>query len=160
MGAALLVASILLSAQDAAAPPDPASAARPEVARQIAPAARKIGASSPAAPSPVGFVVWTFAVLGAMAGAAALLRRFLGKSKLFAASGPIAVVARRSIGPRQELILVDVGGRVLLIGATRERLTTLGEFGNRDQVAGGRESLPENVESGRRDREPLQALGA
>src|SRR5262245_43366917 len=143
MTAALVVASILLSSQVPAT----------ESARPIPASSKKLGESAPADPSPVGFVVWTFAVLGAMAGGVALLRRFLGSSPRFAAGGAIAVLARRSVGPRQDLLLVEAGGRRFLIGATRERLTTLGEFQNADEP-------PEDGAQASRERESLGALSA
>jgi flagellar biogenesis protein FliO len=119
---------------------------------------KKIGASGPADPSPVGFVVWTFAVLGVMVGAAVLLRRVLGGSKLLAPGGPIAILARRSVGPRQDLLLVRVAGRVLLIGVTKDRLTALGAFDDADDRPASNGTRQEAIGSTEPERELRQAL--
>ncbi|HXG62960.1 MAG TPA: flagellar biosynthetic protein FliO [Planctomycetota bacterium] len=74
-----------------------------------------------------GFLVGSFAVLGLLGGAFLLLRRFARGTRLLG-GGAIEVLARRALGPRQEVFLVDVGPRVFLIGATRDRLAPLGTF--------------------------------
>jgi hypothetical protein len=71
--------------------------------------------------------VGSFAVFGLLGGAFLLLRRFARGTRLLG-GGAIEVLARRALGPRQEVFLVDVGPRVFLIGATRDRLSPLGAF--------------------------------
>ncbi len=92
------------------------------------------GAARAGEPSAAGVAAGTLAVL-ALAGAAALLARAsLRRAGLFAApGGSIEVLGRRPLGGRQELVLVAIGKRVVLVGSTREALTTLGEF-TRDDV--------------------------
>lgn len=93
-------------------------------------------------PSPAGFALWTGVVLALMAGAFALLRRWTRGTRFAAAGGAIDVLARKSVGPKQDLYLVGVGPKVFLLGATRERLSTLGEFSHADEVALLRADLP------------------
>lgn len=119
MAAALLVASILLSSQDPVTEPAP---------RRIAPQGSGTRSTRAEEPSAGGFVFWTVVVAAAAAGGLALLRRSLRGSSFGGAGSAIGVLARRAVGPRQELILVEVGPRVLLIGSTREGLSTLAEF--------------------------------
>jgi len=111
----------------------PAPEPRPIVADT---GSRKIDAGGGAnEPSAAGVVGWTLVVLALVAGAAVLARRILRRTALLAGGDAIRVVARRALAPRQDLFLVDVGPRVLLIGSTRDRLVTLGEFARPDEVA-------------------------
>jgi len=114
----------------------PAQAARPITVEP----ARRLGASGPHEPSGASVVGWTLVVLALIAGAAILARRLLRRSGLMGGAGPIRVLARRALAPRQDLFLVEIGSRVLLIGSTRDRLATLGEFARADDVAAVRAS--------------------
>jgi flagellar biogenesis protein FliO len=75
-----------------------------------------------------------------------LLKRFGRGSRFLAGGGVISVLARKPLGQRQEVFLVEVGPKVFLVGSTRDTLSTLGEFSNPDEVAVLRANLP-----GRRD---------
>src|SRR5262245_2783051 len=88
-----------------------------------------------AEPTIGGFVAWTLVVLALVVAVAVVVRRTLSASAIFGGQGPIRVVGRRSIGPRQDLVLVEVGSRVLLIGATRDALSLLKEFDAADEAA-------------------------
>jgi flagellar biosynthetic protein FliO len=101
-------------------------------------------------PSIGGFVVGSFAVVGFLGGAFLLLRRFGKNSRLLGAGGPIRVLARKALGPKQEIFLVDVGGKVFVIGSTRDHLSTLGEFAAPDEVARLRANLPEHRDDSHR----------
>lgn len=101
-------------------------------------------------PSVGGFVVGSLAVVGLLGGALLLLRRFGRNSRFLGAGGPIQVLARRSLAPKQELFLVEVGGRVFMIGSTRETLATLGEFRGPDEVAALRAGLPSRADDSHR----------
>lgn len=96
-----------------------------------------------AGPSLGGFMVGSVAVVGLLGGALLLLRRFGKNSRLLGNGGPIRVLARRSVAPKQEVLLIEVGGRVVLVGSTREHLSALGEFRGPDEVAALRAQLPE-----------------
>jgi flagellar biosynthetic protein FliO len=74
-------------------------------------------------------------VLALLFGAFLLLRRLLGRSRLFASGNAMKILARRPLAPRQEVILVEIGARVLVIGATRESLSRLGELTSAEEIA-------------------------
>jgi flagellar biosynthetic protein FliO len=95
-----------------------------------------------AGPSVGGFVVGSFAVVGLLGGAYLLLRRFGKNSRFLGGGSAIQVLARKPLGPKQEIFLVEVGSKVFMIGSTRDRLTTLGEFAGPDEVAVLRSKLP------------------
>jgi flagellar biogenesis protein FliO len=82
-----------------------------------------------------GFVAGSLAVVGLLGGALLLLRRFGRGSRLLGAGGPIRVLARKPLGPKQDVFLVEIGTRVFVIGSTREQLSALGEFSGSDEVA-------------------------
>ena len=113
-------------------------------------------------PSVGGFVVGSFAVVGLLGGALLLLRRFGKNSRFLGAGGPIQVLARKPLGPKQEVFLLEVGSRVFMIGSTRDHLATLGEFSGPDEVAklragltrdGGGAEFRESLREGLRDQE-------
>jgi len=94
-------------------------------------------------PSVGGFVVGSFAVVGFLGGAFLLLRRFGKNSRLLGGGSAIQVLARKPLGPKQEIFLVEVGAKVFMIGSTKDHLSTLGEFASPDEVAMLRANLPD-----------------
>jgi flagellar biogenesis protein FliO len=100
-------------------------------------------------PSVGGFVVGSLVVVSLLGGALLILRRFGKNSRFLGAGGPIRILARKGLGPKQEVFLVEVGSRVIMIGSTRDRLTTLSEFSGPDEVAALRASLPQRDETQR-----------
>jgi flagellar biogenesis protein FliO len=94
-----------------------------------------------AGPSVGGFVVGSFAVVGFLGAAFLILRRF-GKNSRLLGGGPIKLLARKALGQKQEIFLVEVGSKVFMIGSTKDRLSTLGEFSSPDEVAVLRADLP------------------
>jgi len=100
-------------------------------------------------PSVGGFVLGSLAVVALLGGALLILRRYGKNSRFLGAGGPIRVLARKPLGPKQEIFLVEVGTRVVMIGSTREQLTALGEFTGPDEVAALRASLPQRDDSQR-----------
>jgi flagellar biogenesis protein FliO len=111
---------------------EPSWAAVPRLIAAQAEPARKLGSSSAPAPAAGAIVGWTLVVLALAAGLALAARRLLRRSGLLGGDGPIRVLARKLLAPRQELLVVEVGRRVFLIGSTRERLSTLGELSRAD----------------------------
>jgi flagellar biogenesis protein FliO len=93
-------------------------------------------------PSVAGFVVGSFAVVGFLGAAFLLLRRF-GKNSKLLGGGAIKILSRKALGQKQEIFLVEVGSKVFMIGSTRDRLSTLGEFASPDEVATLRAGLPD-----------------
>jgi flagellar biogenesis protein FliO len=100
-------------------------------------------AKSEPGPSLGGFFVGSAAVVALLGGALVLLRRYGKNSRLLGNGGPIRVLARRPLAAKQEVFLLEVGGRVILVGSTREHLSALGEFRGPDEIAALRAQLPE-----------------
>jgi flagellar biosynthetic protein FliO len=67
-------------------------------------------------------------VVGLIFAARFLAGRFGGKSDLPGAGRPLHVIDRRSVGPKQQLMVVRFGGRVLLVGVAAGTMTTLSEI--------------------------------
>jgi flagellar biogenesis protein FliO len=86
-------------------------------------------------PGLAGVVGWTGAVLALLLGGFVLLRRFAVRSRLLGGGGLIDVLARRAVGQKQEIFVVSIGPKVLVVGATRDRLSTLGEFSGAEGAA-------------------------
>lgn len=73
-------------------------------------------------------------VLAMVAGAAYLLRRWLPSSRL-SETGAMRVVGRVGLTPKHTLSLVRVGRRFVMVGVSGDRLTTLCEIADADEVA-------------------------
>jgi len=115
----------------------------------------KIGERAQPETNLTGVFVATLLVLALVGAGALLLRRFLRGSRLFAGPGAIRVLARRSIAPKQDVLVVEVGSRLLVVGATRESLTRLGEITSGEEVAQFRARCGES-----REPMPLPAMRA
>ncbi len=74
-------------------------------------------------------------VLGLIAGMALLLRRFLPNQRLLTGSAAIEIVARTGLSSKQQLVLVKMGGRLVLLGVSAERINPLSEVVDPDEVA-------------------------
>jgi len=140
-----------------ARPPDDKPGA-PAIPAQDPPRTGRVLEDRPdAGPSVGGFVVGSLAVVALLGGALLILRRFGKNSRFLGAGGPIRVLARKPLGPKQEVFLVEVGTRIVMIGSTREHLTALGEFSGPDEVAALRASLQPRDDSQRSEfRESLR----
>ncbi len=106
---------------------------------------RKLADRPESGPSLGGFVLGSSIVIALLLGAFLLFKRFARNSRFLGAGGPIRVLARKGLGARHDLFLVEVGPRVFLLGATRDRLGTLGEFRSPDEVAALRADRPEGT---------------
>jgi flagellar biogenesis protein FliO len=96
---------------------------------------RKIGREGAPEPGLGGALGATLVVVALLLGAFLLLRKFLGRTRLFAPAAALRVLARRPLAARQEVILVEVGSRILVVGATRESLSRLGEITGAEEIA-------------------------
>lgn len=133
-----------------ALPPAPLQAPAAEAAppRKILPeqeraSTRRLGdRPEPESPKLGGFLLATGVVLALLAGTFLLLRRFGARSRFFAGGGVVNVLARKPLGPKQDVLLIEVGRRVYVVGSTRERMATLGEINDPEEVAELRSNLP------------------
>ena len=76
-----------------------------------------------------------FAVLALIAVAAFVVKRFMPAKTLLTGAGALEIVARLSLSPKQTLILVKMGRRLVLLGTTSDGITPLSEVTDSDQVA-------------------------
>ncbi len=74
-------------------------------------------------------------VLGLVVGLYWLARRFL-PSQVAGPSGGMRVVGRLPLGPRKGLVLVEVAGRVLILGVSEQSLNLLTTLSDPQEVAG------------------------
>ena len=90
------------------------------------------------------------AVLILLGGLYWFLRKYVRKGRFLGAS-TIRVLATKPLAPKQHVFLVEVGPKVFLVGATKDQMTTLGEFSSPEDVASVRGASPayaENASSG------------
>jgi flagellar biosynthetic protein FliO len=173
---ALLACAVLAAPQEPAAEPADASASVPAAIPSAPPAlplpaaaesvpalpALAIPAQDPPrqarfledrpepGPSVAGFVAGSVVVVALLGGALFLLRRYGRNARILGVGGPVRVLARTPLGPRQDVFLVEIGPRVFVIGSTREHLSALGEFSGPDEVAALRAGLSARPEDSRR----------
>lgn len=74
-------------------------------------------------------------VLGLLGGSILLTRRFLPGVAAGGATNPVRVVGRVALGPKQTVFLLQVPGRILLVGSGGGQLATLAEISDPDDVA-------------------------
>lgn len=127
----------------------PAPAVDEKPARVIVPPAavetaapRRLSDGAAAGPSLAGFVSASIGVVALLGGAVFLLRKYGRNSRLLGGGGPLRILGRRSLGARQEVFLLELGPRILVVGSAREGLRTLSEITNPDEVAVLRAELP------------------
>lgn len=90
--------------------------------------AQKIGHAAPATPGIGGALVGLLLVLGLILGLAWLLKRMPGLGAGLRASDQLRIVNSLSVGPKERLMVVDVGGKQLLIGVSAGGIHTLHEL--------------------------------
>ena len=76
----------------------------------------------------------TTLVLALVIGGGYMVRRFLPSVTSGAGSPIVSVMARTQLAPRQWVCLVRCGRRVLVVGLTGERITTLSEITDGEEV--------------------------
>jgi flagellar protein FliO/FliZ len=80
-------------------------------------------AAGPAVPELAGFVVSLFVVIAAILAFGWLYARF--RPGHGGQSDAIRVVATRPLGPRERLVVVEVGGEQILVGVTQTQMQSL-----------------------------------
>ena len=63
-----------------------------------------------------------------------MLKRITPKVQAASRGGPVEIVARTGVSPRQQLLLVRLGKRMLLLGATPNSMDTLAEIADADEA--------------------------
>jgi|TARA_B100000809_G_scaffold49393_1_gene44386 flagellar biogenesis protein FliO len=101
---------------------------------------RKLVERSSDGPKLGNFILWSSVVVVLLIGFFVVFRRFTKNSRLFGTNRTIDVIGKRGLGPRQAIFLVEVGGKVLVVGSTRENLSTLGEIQDREEIASLRQA--------------------
>ncbi|HUT60463.1 MAG TPA: flagellar biosynthetic protein FliO [Phycisphaerae bacterium] len=74
-------------------------------------------------------------VVAVVLGLRYLLKRFAGPGRITGRGGVIEVLARAAVLPRQHLLLVRMGRRLVLLGSAPGGLTTLAEITDPEEVA-------------------------
>jgi flagellar biosynthetic protein FliO len=76
-----------------------------------------------------------FLVLALVLAAAWAVKRYLPARRLVTGSGVLEIVARLPLSPKQSLVLVKMGQRMVLVGLTPERVNTVCLVDDPEQVA-------------------------
>ncbi len=75
------------------------------------------------------------AVLVLIAAIALFLKKFLPTRRLMAGSQVLRIVARTHVTPKQQLMLIKLGRRMVLLGVSPDRISTLSTVDDPEQVA-------------------------
>jgi flagellar biosynthetic protein FliO len=75
------------------------------------------------------------AVLTLIAAAAYALKRFMPSRRLMGGSGVLQILAQTPVTSKQQLMLVKLGGRLVLLGVSPDRMNTLTMIDDPEQVA-------------------------
>jgi flagellar protein FliO/FliZ len=67
-------------------------------------------------------------VLGVMLGALYLLKRIAGRNLAGGPESLIQILSTRHLGPKSSITMVDVAGRIIVLGVTANAINLLGEF--------------------------------
>src|SRR5512133_2774051 len=103
--------------------------------------AKPVNATQPAAAPTQAEPGSGFRVAGALTGVLALIfvlkwsARFFVPTNSSRNAGAIAVLSRHAIGPRQQLLLIQLGKRVLLVANGGAQMNTLCEINNEEEVS-------------------------
>lgn len=131
----------LAQTPSAALAPRPALAAAPDIEHRPL---RLPNSTTPTSPSSLAAKrSWLWDSLGALAlvllavfAVRALLRRYAASGvPLPRAPGAIEVLARTGVGPRQQVLLLKIGQRILVVGQTPTELSPLAEMAEAEEVA-------------------------
>lgn len=133
--AAILAGLALASAVGATATTRPSTFEQTAIRRDAAPLARP-QAPSRATQLGVDRVLLALGVVVAAALAARWgVRRLFPASASARSSRAIRVIARSALAPRQQVLLLQVGRRLIVVGDTGQTMTALSEISDPDEVA-------------------------
>lgn len=74
-------------------------------------------------------------VLGVIGAAAYMVKRFVPSRRLLGGSGALRIVSQTHLTAKQQLMLVRLGGRLVLLGVSPDRINTLSIVDDPEQVA-------------------------
>lgn len=103
----------------------PLLASATSAASHAATPVQKIGHAAPATPGIGGALVGLLLVLGLILGLAWLLKRMPGVGLGLRANDQLRVVSSLSVGTKERLLVVEVGGEQLLVGVSAGSINTL-----------------------------------
>ncbi|NLX60431.1 MAG: flagellar biosynthetic protein FliO [Phycisphaerae bacterium] len=83
----------------------------------------------------LSFVGPLVAVLGVMALVLWAARKFVPGMRRMGGSGVVRVLARTHLSPRQSIVLVKVGARILVVGQTADQISRLDSITDGDEVS-------------------------
>lgn len=148
-----LLMALCLATQNPQASPIPEWKQKEAASRLVE---RDAGAQAPARDGDEVSVVrvgaWTAVVVGLMAALFIGARRWMRRTGLPGAPEAVRVLGRRRLTPTLELIVVDVAGRCLVLGAAKDSVSTLAEledFESKKFERGEWEKTPGAVGGGR-----------
>lgn len=112
----------------------------PVISRPVAPAGRRVDRTHSASTTADGpallQMMWPlFVVLGVVGGLTYAVRRWMPRSMRTSGAGALQVLARQPLTGKQSLCLVRIGKRLVLMGVTPERISTLTEITDREETA-------------------------
>jgi flagellar biogenesis protein FliO len=136
----LILASLLVAPMAHAQTTQPAAAAQPPqqlIRRDAVTGVTGATAANPSGPSAARVALSLGAVLTLILGLFLAGRRFLPRSafRQNGGGGAVQVLARTPITPKQRIVLVQVGRRILVVADAGPNLTTLCEITDADEAA-------------------------
>src|SRR6185295_17419760 len=97
-------------------------------------------AADPLGPSRVA---WSLAlVIGIIIGLRLLAKWYLPGSAGRGGSGAVQVLLRQPIAPRQQIVIMKVGSRLLVVGDSGQQMNTLCEITDPDEIAAMLSQIP------------------
>ena len=98
--------------------------------------------------SVVKMLFWVVVLIVAIYGVAKLLKRYVPSARNMFGSGTVKVVGRTFLSPKQSILLVRVGRRMVVVGVTPTGMSALAEIRDADEleeinreIAGDRKSV-------------------
>jgi flagellar biogenesis protein FliO len=91
------------------------------------------------------FMGWTALILALLGAGAFVARRVIPAARRRLGGDAVRLLVRRTLTPQHSVLLVEVGPRLLLLGATKTGLTALTEFRDPEEIARVRARCPGEV---------------
>lgn len=82
----------------------------------------------------VKMLFWVVVITVAIYGGARLLKRYVPAARNMFGTGTLKVVGRTFLSPKQSILLVKVGGRMVVVGVTPTGMTALAEIRDSEEL--------------------------